>query len=355
MQQPMNYVVLETLRAKKTRKKLVRRAAQDYSQRWRGAFQLGFLALNLWIGIQFYLFVRYYESGGTTFKVSRPPGVEGWLPIASLMQLKAFVLTWEVPQAHPAGLFILLSFLTISFLFRKSFCSWLCPIGTVSESLWLFGKKLFRRNFRLPRWADIPLRSLKYILLGLFLYAVLGMPVEGIQAFLTTPYGLIADVKMLNFFRFLSLTALIVIAILVILSILVKNFWCRYLCPYGALVGLFSRFSPSRIVRVPDACVDCGKCAKVCPSALQVDKLIKINSEECTGCYECVAACPAEGALAMRFGRKRILSARLMGFSVAAIFLGFVGMAMLTGNWHTELADWIYFDLIPRAHEFGHP
>ncbi len=337
------------------KKKLIRRLAPDYSQRWRGVFQIAFLLLNLAIGVQFYLFVRYHESGGKTPAVSRPPGVEGWLPIASLMQLKAFLLTLEFPAIHPAGLVLLLAFIAISLVFRKAFCSWLCPVGTLSEGLWLLGRRLFKKNFALPRWADIPLRSLKYVLLGLFLYAVLGMPVDGIRAFLESPYGVIVDVKMLNFFRFLSLTGLVIIGVIVGLSVLIKNFWCRFLCPYGALLGLFSKFSPSRIVRVPDACVDCGKCAKACPSLLRVDQLIQITATECTGCYECVAVCPAKGALDMRFGKKRILSPRLVAIGLAAIFLGFVATAMVSGHWHTRISPDLYFELIPRAQDFGHP
>ena len=337
------------------KKKLVRRVASDYSQWWRGLFQIAFLLLNLAIGVQFYLFVRYSESGGKTLAVSRPPGVEGWLPIASLMQLKAFLLTFEIPAIHPAGLFLLLAFITISLLFRKAFCSWLCPVGTLSEGLWLLGRRLFRKNIALPRWADVPLRSLKYVLLGLFLYAVLGMPVDGIRAFLESPYGLIVDVKMLDFFRFLSLTGLVVIGAIVGLSVLIKNFWCRYLCPYGALLGVFSKFSPARIVRVPDACVDCGKCTRACPSLLAVDKLIQITATECTGCYQCVAVCPADGALDMRFGKKRVLSARLMAIGLAAIFLGFVATAMVSGHWHTNIARDTYFELIPNARQFSHP
>ena len=52
--------------------KLLRRAAPDHSQRLRRAFQLAFLALNVWIGIEFYLFVRYYETGGRTVWAPRP-------------------------------------------------------------------------------------------------------------------------------------------------------------------------------------------------------------------------------------------------------------------------------------------
>ena len=75
------------------------------------------------------------------------------------------------------------------------------------------------------------------------------MSVPAIRAFLEGPYGMVDDVKMLNFFRFLGLTGGIVIALLVLASVFVQNFWCRYLCPYGALMGLASLASPLRIRR----------------------------------------------------------------------------------------------------------
>src|SRR5512147_2596384 len=168
----------------------------DLSQQVRLAVQLGFSAIALWVGVQFYLWVRFYETHGSTMRVSRPPGVEAWLPIAALMNTKDFLLTGTVPELHPAGMFMLIAFLAISFLYRKAFCSWICPIGTLSEWLWQLGDAVFGRTFALPRWADIPLRSLKYILFGLFAYVVVTMPVPAIREFLASPYGLVADVKM---------------------------------------------------------------------------------------------------------------------------------------------------------------
>ncbi len=343
--------------AKPAKKKLVRRAVDDHSQTIRSAVQLAFLLLNIWIGVQFYLFVRYYETAGATLRVTRPPGVEGWLPIAALMNLKDWLLTGQIPAIHPAGMFLLLAFVGISFIFRKAFCGWLCPVGTISEMLWRAGKRVFGRNVRLPRWADIPLRGLKYLLLGLFAYAVIHMPVEDIRAFLQGPYGVIADVKMLNFFRSLETIGAVVIGVLVVLSVLVQNFWCRYLCPYGALVGLASLLSPLRIRRDPRTCIDCAKCAKACPSLLPVDQLIMVRSAECTGCLECVAVCPAEGALelASLLPRRRRVPAWAVAAGIAVIFLGVVLAARLTGHWHTQIPDSLYFELIPRANEFTHP
>ena len=333
------------------RTKLVRRAGPDRSQCLRRAFQLAFLALNVWIGVEFYRWVCYFETGGRSEWVSRPPGVEGWLPIASLMNLKAIVMTGEIPRLHPAGVFLFLSFLTMSWLLRKSFCSWLCPLGTISEYLWRLGKQTFGRNFRLPRRLDLALRSVKYILLSLFLYAVGSMSVEAIRSFLAGPYGLVEDVRLLNFFRFLGFTGGLVLAVLVLASVFVQNFWCRYFCPYGALMGLASMLSPLRIRRDTGLCIDCAKCAKACPSALPVDRLVTIRSAECLGCMECVASCPAAGALEMSGPGRRRVPAWAIAAAIAVLFLGLTGYARWTSHWRTDLPSRIYFELIPRASE----
>ncbi|MGE3276523.1 MAG: 4Fe-4S binding protein [Vicinamibacterales bacterium] len=321
----------------------------------RHSVQAAFLLLNLWLGVRFYLWVRFFETGGTSVYVPRPAGVEGWLPIAALMNLKYLLVTGLVPEIHAAGMFLLIAFLGISLVFRKAFCSWLCPIGTLSEWLWQGGQELFRRNRRLPRWADIPLRSLKYILLGLFAWVIVRMSAADLHAFLASPYGLVADVKMLDFFREAGRTTLIVVSVLVILSVVTKNFWCRYLCPYGALMGLASLLSPLRITRDPISCIDCGKCAKACPSLLPVDKVITVRSVECTGCLTCVTACPVKDALEMRVVKRRLVPAWAMAAGIAIIFIAVVGFAKTMGYWEPSTPEHVFFDLIPRAATFGHP
>ncbi len=348
-------------KTRKAKKKLVRRVAPDHSQRMRHIFQIAFLMLNVWIGAEFYLWVRGFEMASPV-GFSRPAGVDGWLPISGLMNLKAWIATGHIPGVHPAAMFLLVAFLGMAYLLRKAFCSWLCPVGTISEWLWRAGRRLFRRNFALPRWLDVPLRGLKYLLLGFFASAVAAMPVAGIRDFMHTPFGLVADVKMLNFFRFIGETGLIVIGVLVIGSLLVRNFWCRYLCPYGGLLGLVSLFSPVGIRRNEERCIDCGKCAKACPSALPVDRLLAVHSAECTGCMECVAVCPAEGALDMSIARMpgvkrgpRRLPAWAVAAGIAAIFLGIVGYAKLSGHWQTNVPTAVYQQLVPHANEATHP
>lgn len=344
------------------KKKLVRKHIRDYSQQLRHIFQLAFLLLNVWLGVQFYLWVRQFEVAGSQISIARPAGVEGWLPIAGLMNLKYWLDTGLVPAIHPAAMFLLLTFLSTAFLFRKAFCSWLCPVGTISEYLWRAGRKMFGRNFRLPRWLDIPMRGLKYLLLGFFVWAVAGMSAESIASFMHTPYGAIAAVKMLNFFRYLSTTGLMVIGVLALGSLFVENFWCRFLCPYGALLGLVSLAGLHRIRRNPEACIDCAKCARACPSALPVDKLVSVRSAECTGCLACISVCPAEGALAMSLPqmlhskRKRHgLPAWAMAAGIALLFFGLVGFAKLTGHWNSPIPNSVYQQLIPHADSVEHP
>ncbi|HTW47707.1 MAG TPA: 4Fe-4S binding protein, partial [Acidobacteriaceae bacterium] len=157
------------------KKKLVRRSAPDASQRIRRMTQAVFLLLNAWIGLQFFLWVRWFEIGGRGTPVSRPAGVEGWLPIAGLMNLKYLLVTGHVPTIHPAAMFLLVAFLLISLALKKAFCAWLCPVGTLSEYLWKLGRRVFGRNLTVPRWLDFPLRGLKYVLLGFFVFVIAAM------------------------------------------------------------------------------------------------------------------------------------------------------------------------------------
>lgn len=346
--------------------KIKRRRLPDRFQRTRRMVQFLFVALNLWLGLQFLLWVRYFERGGQGFAVPRPAGAEGWLPIAGLMNFKYFLSTGSVPLIHPAAMFLFMAFVAISLIAKKSFCSWLCPVGTLSEHLALVGRKMLGRNLRLPRWLDIPLRGLKYLLLAFFLFLIVSMSAEALGQFMQTPYGLIADVKMLNFFRHMSATALGVVAALVLLSFVVEHLWCRYLCPYGALMGLVSLLSPLKIRRNQQACIDCGKCARVCPAQLKVDQLAQVRSVECSACMECVSSCPVEGALqfSLPLARnahkplpryRRAMTPAAFVLLLAVLFFGFVLCARATNHWQSPVPDSVYQRLIPNADQAGHP
>jgi len=238
---------------------IVKKLKQPDIQLYRKIVQYLFLATVVLIGIKFTIFVSQLENGIRP-TVTRPPGIEAFLPISSLISLKYWLVGGVFNRVHPSGLIILLMVLTTAVLFKRGFCSWICPFGLLTEYLNRLHRIIFRKNIKLPAWLDYPLRSLKYLLLGFFLCAIiLQMNAAALEYFIYSPYNMVADIKMLHFFTNISNFALWVLIILFVLSILIRNFWCRYLCPYGALLGVLSFFSILKIHRNDDTCTQCRK------------------------------------------------------------------------------------------------
>jgi polyferredoxin len=336
------------------RKRMVPRREKDRSQRLRHAVQALFAGIAVAVGVEFCLWVREIAAGAGGTR-ARPPGIEAWLPIAGLMNVKYWAATGRMPAVHPAAMVLLLVFAAIAVAFRKAFCSWICPIGALSERLGALGSRLFGRNFRMPRLVDVPLRAIKYLLLGFFLWAIARMSADSIAAFMGSDYGRIADVKLLDFFRTLGPAGFATIGLLALASVLVRDFWCRYLCPHGALMGLLALASPARIRRDPEACIDCGKCAAACPASLPVDRRDSVASAECTGCFACVAACPVRGALGLSLPRRRAISPAAVAAAILLAVAGAVALARATGHWQSRVPRAVYERLVPRAAETAHP
>ncbi len=333
---------------------MMEKTDRTYLKKIRYAFQWGLFALVAYGGWRFYLFTEHFLSG--TQLVRRPPLVEGFLPIGSLMSLKFWIMTGTFDPVHPAGLAIFLGAIVVSLTLKKSFCGWICPVGTLSEGLYKIGGRIFGRNFNIHPYLDIPLRSLKYILMALFLYAVIfQMAGWMILAFLISSYWKVADVKMLRFFTEMGTYTAVTLMALVALSIPFRNFWCRYLCPYGAFVGLLSYASPWKIIRNEDACIHCHRCTKNCPSLLKVETMDRVKSPECTGCLTCVANCPSKGALELATPKKKALKPVVFASLVAVVFFGIIGAAKLTGHWDTAIGYEEYKELIPQEKKFEHP
>ncbi len=322
----------------------------------RVVVQWGFLVWVIGIGIRFGLFINSVESGAVVPLVSRPAGVEGFLPIGALTSLKYWMVTGIIHPVHPAALVIFLSILLMSLVAKKSFCSWLCPVGTLSEVAHKLGRQLFGRNFRIWLPLDILLRCIKYLLLFLFMFFILlGMSGDALVAFLDAPYWAISDVKMLHFFTHMSRTTLVVLAILTGLSLFYKMFWCRYLCPYGALLGLASMLSPFKVRRDADGCSGCRSCTAVCPSGIEVHACTAVSSPECTGCLTCVAHCPERDVLAMQpLFWKKPLPTWVFPTLVVLIYLAGITAGMLGGHWQSSLSYADYQRLMPLVQSLGH-
>ena len=330
--------------------------SSNYKQRTiRHAVQILFAAVVLYIGITFVVFLEQVANDSIT-NVSRPAGVEAFLPISALVGLKAWISTGNFDPIHPAGLVIFLAAIILSVLFKRTFCSWICPIGTLSEGLAKIGKMIFGRNFKVPNWLDYALRSLKYILLFLFVSLILfGMSGADAVAFMNTPYNIVSDVKMLRFFQNLSIVGMSVIGLLVLLSILFENFWCRYLCPYGGLLGLFSTLSPFKITRNKQSCIQCGKCTASCPNRILVEKAGQVWSPECTGCLSCVQQCPVKETLTFQaVSGQRSLTSKHLALGVLGLWILIIGVAILTGHWESKMPMDVYRRLLPVIDQIGH-
>lgn len=337
------------------KKKVITRKTGNYLK-YRLATQVGFALLCVWIGIEFHYFVMYLQTGGIQGSTYRPPGVEGFLPIGSLMSLYYFILSGELHPAHPAGVFIFGAILAVSLIFGKSFCSWICPVGLLSESIGDFSEKILKKRLSIPRSLDYPLRGLKYLLLGFFVYVIFTMSAESLRTFLDSPYNQIADIKMYYFFAEISSLSLIVIGVLLILSFILPHFWCRYLCPYGALLGIFSLASPQKITRNPVSCIECGRCAKACPQRIKVDKAKTVISDECTTCMSCVDSCPVADTLFLRLAvTKREIPFRTVAIGLIVIYFAIVGIGAITGNWGNDIPIDRYLEHHRNLHLYDHP
>jgi polyferredoxin len=412
--QVYNEISLQKADGSKDSKKKRKSSSWMTSLRFRWISQISFFILTIYVGWMFYLFVRFCETGGATAYVSRPPGVEAFLPIGAFMGLKYFLGTGQVDPLHPAGFVIFASILVTSLLFQRGFCSWICPVGTMSEWAWRFGdwiKSKFNKRvsywlekfpvkltcglsmittpivalmllnmisfasfkspsmkyifplmivaiiipFALPRkiWParveDSIARAWKYTLLAFFtVNIVIKMSAAQLGLiFEKAPYMKVADIKMMHFFLNLSMLAIIILSVIFIFSIFNKNYWCRYFCPYGALVGILGWASIFRIVRNKKTCIDCSKCTIACPVYIEVEKKSVVYNVECLGCYDCVDSCPVNGALDMKvlgFGKK-VHYAVYAGL-VVGLFVVFMNTARFTGYWHNNISVQEYTEMV---------
>ena len=231
------------------------------------------------------------------------PGALGACPIGSLQAVLG-------GRRHDFSFYVIGLIMLFGLVLGRVICGFLCPFGLVQDLL----HRIPAPRLRVPKKADRALRWLKYAVLALF---VVLLPV-----FLTNKYGIGAP----YFCKYIcpagilegalpllakneslraGLGALfswklgILIAVLA-LSVLIHRPFCKYLCPLGALYGLFNRFSLYRMSVDGDKCVGCGKCARVCPMDVDVTK--NPNSAECIRCGRCRAECPT-GAVRSGFGK----------------------------------------------------
>ncbi len=186
----------------------------------------------------------------------------------------------------------------------RFFCSWICPLGVLNQFLsWLFHGRRPSESYKINRYR--PVYRLKYYLLTVLLILAL---FGALQVGLLDPIALMARSFTVAVFPAVeqvgagiylnqpvfhggALIAFVLIAILLANRFLTR-FWCRVLCPLGALLGLLSRHAPLRIQRDVDKCIDCDKCLKACQGGSDPHKEPRIT--ECHVCMNCIEDCPSQ-------------------------------------------------------------
>lgn len=321
------------------------------------AIQYAFLAFYLYVGIRFYAYAQWAMGLNPEF-AAKPAAVEAFLPISALLAAKRLLLSGQYDLVHPAGLTILLLAIAASLFFRKGFCGYLCPVGTLSMLLDRLGRRLGISR-RPPAWLSLLLSIPKYLLLLFFVdLLILNMNLADIEGFLRTPYNMVADTKMLLFFLHPGLTLLVLLGVLVLGGMIIPAFWCRGLCPYGALLGLFSLFSPLAVRRDPEQCTGCRRCTRACPSRIPVHEKLRVSNPECLGCTECIGACPEKNCLSLRYGYTAKAGA-LPFWSVAAGTLVLLGLfyfwAVSSGHWISDVPPGMIREFHRNILQMEHP
>ena len=221
------------------------------------------------------------------------PGAVGSCPLGSLQA----VLTG---RTHKFPFYVLGFLLLFGALFGRLVCGWLCPFGLVQDLLHKipFVKKLRR----LP--GERALRYLKYavlvgfvIVLPLVVLDIVGQGQPWFCKYICPSGTLFAGIPLIASnpplraaLGWLFTWKAAILLALVLLSIVLWRPFCRYLCPLGAIYGLFNPVALYRFRIDEDRCTDCGACKAACK--LDIDVRRTPNSAECVRCGACRRACP---------------------------------------------------------------
>jgi polyferredoxin len=309
---------------------------------FRETFRLLFVGSLLFAAWRFVLFAGYVTTGSGT-PVGRPSAADAFLPLGGIAALKAWLGTGYFDRMHPAALVVLIATIVTAWLFRRALCSWLCPIGMLSEYLGRFGRKIAGRNIEPPKWLDRTLLAFKYVgTFGVLLWLFAQPPGVALD-FMRTPFYEVADMKLFQVYAEVSVGMVAVVGSLVAASIFIKGFWCRYACPYGALQGIFGLLSPVALIKDAESCTGCGRCNRVCPNGVDVRAAsAMVTSAECMGCGSCVSACPKAGTLRFEFLRRTEMPPVFVGALFLVVFFGIVAIAAASGHWSSALTPQDY-------------
>ncbi|HEX2856163.1 MAG TPA: 4Fe-4S binding protein [Propionibacteriaceae bacterium] len=236
--------------------------------------------------------LRHHLSGaGST------ASIDAVCPFGGVETLVTWLTTGElISRTHPSNLILGAAVVAAAVLVGNAFCGWICPFGAVQDALAWLRRRLRLPTIGVPRRADRIMRYGRFLVLGLVVYASVHTARLWFADY--DPYATLFGLGPLLEFDAAAMWPALVITVLVLAaSLLVERFWCRYLCPLGAVFSLVGHLSFLRIRRTPSACTACTLCDRTCPVGLAPSRAEPFVSTDCVGCMDCVATCPVKGAL----------------------------------------------------------
>ncbi|HIR76633.1 MAG TPA: 4Fe-4S binding protein [Candidatus Choladousia intestinipullorum] len=221
------------------------------------------------------------------------PGALGSCPIGSLQAVLA-------SRDYHVSFYLLGFFMVIGSIFGRFVCGFLCPFGLVQDLLYKIPFPFKRKNLPGHR----KLVWLKYIVLAVMVIALpllatdfLGQGKPWFCQYICPSGTLLAGIPLTltnaplrNALSFLFQWKVLLLILFVLGSVVFYRPFCKYVCPLGAVYGLFHPIALYRYEVDEESCTHCGKCKKVCGMDIEVWK--EPNSRECIRCGECIKACP---------------------------------------------------------------
>lgn len=245
--------------------------------------------------------VKYLKETGVVIPLPEI-SLHAVCPFGGVVTVYEFLLSGSlVPKLHTAALVLMSLGLVVAFFFGPLFCGYFCPLGTMQEWIGKLGKKIFKKKYGklIPPAADKVMRYLRYVVLAVVVYQTAAA--AKLVFVEVDPYY-----ALFNFFTGeVAWTAIAVLLGTMVLSLFVERPWCKYLCPYGALLGLFNLIRVFPVRRREETCINCKKCDAACPMQIKISTGKAVRDHQCISCHECLsgAACPVKDTVIVSAGK----------------------------------------------------
>ena len=200
-----------------------------------------------------------------------------------------------------AGQIVLaLSMLLITAIMGRFFCGFLCAFGTMGDFFWYLGSKLKIQRPKIGTKFDRVLKKVKYVLLVLIVVLIwtLGVSVLSGTGNPWTVFGMLTKLSGWTDMTVILSIGMLLLLLIVVGSLYIERFFCRYLCPLGAVFAIVSKFRLFKIRKPRTKCGPCRACTKRCSMGISLYRTNVVTSAECIDCMNCVEICPRDNVTA---------------------------------------------------------